>query len=149
MATRDLIPRRLSATPLRPPSGTVARLTDQVDDLYLGPSTAHIVDATTDRKIPHIRLTEGNLVQLGYGINQRRIWTAETDQTSAIAEEIASDKDLTKSLLKSCGVPIPEGELCAAPKLHGKRPRTSDCRGPETLQRKPRTRCVARPAYAG
>jgi cyanophycin synthetase len=50
-------------------------------------------------------------VQLGYGINQRRIWTAETDQTSAIAEEIASDKDLTKSLLKACGVPVPEGEL--------------------------------------
>jgi len=43
---------------------------------------------------------EGNLVQLGYGIAQRRIWTAETDQTSAIAEEIASDKDLTKSLLE-------------------------------------------------
>jgi cyanophycin synthetase len=43
--------------------------------------------------------------------HQRRIWTAETDQTSAIAEEIASDKDLTKSLLKACGVPVPEGEL--------------------------------------
>jgi cyanophycin synthetase len=50
-------------------------------------------------------------VQLGYGMAQRRIWTAETDQTSEIAEEIASDKDLTKSLLKSCGVPVPEGEL--------------------------------------
>jgi acyl-CoA synthetase (NDP forming) len=76
-----------------------------------GPQHAHIVDAATERGIPSIRLTEGNLVQLGYGINQRRIWTAETDQTSAIAEEIASDKDLTKSLLKSCGVPVPEGEL--------------------------------------
>jgi len=50
-------------------------------------------------------------VQLGYGVAQRRIWTAETDQTSAIAEEIASDKDLTKSLLKACGVPVPEGAL--------------------------------------
>jgi len=69
------------------------------------------VDAATDRQIPHIRLTEGNLVQLGYGSAQRRIWTAETDQTSAIAEEIASDKDLTKSLLKACGVPVPEGVL--------------------------------------
>jgi cyanophycin synthetase len=90
---------------------TVPDLLEMVDDLCLGPSTAHIVDAATARRIPHIRLTGGNLVQLGYGMAQRRIWTAETDQTSAIAEEIASDKDLTKSLLKSCGVPVPEGEL--------------------------------------
>lgn len=90
---------------------TVADLHEMVDDLCLGPSTAHIVDAATARKIPSIRLTDGNLVQLGYGVAQRRIWTAETDQTSAIAEEIASDKDLTKSLLKACGVPVPEGEL--------------------------------------
>ncbi len=92
-------------------AAAVTHLQEQVDDLCLGPSTANIVDAATARRIPSIRLTEGNLVQLGYGINQRRIWTAETDQTSAIAEEIASDKDLTKTLLKSCGVPVPEGEL--------------------------------------
>ena len=90
---------------------TVEDLTEMVDDLCLGPSTAHIVDAATARRIPNIRLTSGNLVQLGYGKAQRRIWTAETDQTSAIAEEIASDKDLTKALLKSCGVPVPEGDL--------------------------------------
>jgi cyanophycin synthetase len=82
-------------------AATVARLRDMVDALCLGPSTAHIVEAATERGIPHIRLTEGNLVQLGHGARQRRIWTAETDQTSAIAEEIASDKDLTKSLLQS------------------------------------------------
>ena len=92
------------ATPL-------AALRDMVDDLCLGPSTANIVDAATARRIPSIRLTGGNLVQLGYGKAQRRIWTAETDQTSAIAEEIASDKDLTKSLLSACGVPVPEGVL--------------------------------------
>ena len=90
---------------------TVARLTDMVESLCLGPSTANIVDAATDRKIPSIRLTDGNLVQLGHGARQRRIWTAETDATSAIAEGIASDKDLTKSLLASAGVPVPEGEL--------------------------------------
>jgi cyanophycin synthetase len=109
-SARDLIQAAINDTPFDL-GATVARLSEMVDDLCLGPSTSHIVDAATDRGIPHIRLTEGNLVQLGYGINQRRIWTAETDQTSAIAEEIASDKDLTKSLLKSCGVPIPEGEL--------------------------------------
>jgi cyanophycin synthetase len=89
----------------------VARLTDLVDRYCLGPSTANIVDAATARRIPSIRLTEGNLVQLGHGAAQRRIWTAETDRTSAIGESIASDKDLTKSLLASCGVPVPEGAL--------------------------------------
>ncbi|MES2149915.1 MAG: cyanophycin synthetase [Pseudomonadota bacterium] len=89
----------------------IAALKELVDEHCLGPSTAHIVEAATERTIPSIRLTDGNLVQLGHGAAQRRIWTAETDRTSAIAESIASDKDLTKSLLKSCGVPVPEGSL--------------------------------------
>ncbi|GAA4418586.1 cyanophycin synthetase [Acidovorax lacteus] len=93
----------------------VSRVRTEVDDQYLGPSTACIVTAATDRGIPHIRLNDGNLVQLGYGARQRRIWTAETEHTSAIAEGIASDKDLTKSLLKSCGVPIPEGQIVNSP----------------------------------
>ena len=93
----------------------VARVRTEVDDQYLGPSTACIVTAATDRGIPHIRLNDGNLVQLGYGASQRRIWTAESEYTSAIAEGIASDKDLTKSLLKSCGVPIPEGQVVHSP----------------------------------
>ena len=84
---------------------------DYIDGRYLGPSTAHIVNSATLRKIPHIRLNDGNLVQLGYGARQIRIWTAETDLTSAIAEGIAGEKDLTKTLLKSCGVPVPRGEL--------------------------------------
>ncbi len=92
-------------------AATVQGLTDLVDRWCLGPSTAHIVDAATERRIPSIRLTEGNLVQLGHGAAQRRIWTAETDRTSAIGEGIASDKDLAKTLLASCGVPVPEGAL--------------------------------------
>lgn len=89
----------------------VADVRDQIDACYLGPSTACIVAAATDRNIPHLRLNDGNLVQLGHGAAQRRIWTAETERTSAIAEGIAHDKDLTKSLLKGCGVPVPEGEI--------------------------------------
>ena len=89
----------------------VDRVRAKVDECYLGPSTAAIVAAATERRIPHIRLNDGNLVQLGYGAAQRRIWTAETEFTSAIAEGIAGDKDLTKNLLASCGVPVPEGEI--------------------------------------
>ncbi|MFO1211552.1 MAG: cyanophycin synthetase [Paenacidovorax caeni] len=84
-----------------------------INDRYLGPSTGCIVDAAGERRIPHIRLNDGNLVQLGYGAAQRRIWTAESDQTSAIAEGIAQDKDFTKRLLAACGVPVPEGRVVA------------------------------------
>lgn len=86
-----------------------------INDRYLGPSTGCIVDAASERRIPHIRLNDGNLVQLGYGAAQRRIWTAESDQTSAIAEGIAQDKDFTKRLLAACGVPVPEGQIVASP----------------------------------
>ena len=92
-------------------SAAVGRVREQVDDSYFGPSTAAIVGAATERGIPHVRLNDGNLVQLGHGARQRRIWTAETDRTSAIAEGIAGDKDLTKRLLGACGVPVPEGEI--------------------------------------
>ncbi|HWH73976.1 MAG TPA: cyanophycin synthetase [Methylibium sp.] len=95
-------------------AAAVAAVREKLDDSWLGPSTAAIVAAATDRRIPHLRLNEGNLVQLGHGARQRRIWTAETDRTSAIAEGIARDKDLTKRLLKSVGVPVPEGQVVAS-----------------------------------
>jgi cyanophycin synthetase len=94
---------------------TIEHLRDLADDLLLGPSTACIVNAAEERGIPSIRLSSGNLVQLGYGAKQRRIWTAETDQTSAIAESISRDKDLTKSLLASAGVPTPRGRIVTSP----------------------------------
>ncbi|MBC3868987.1 cyanophycin synthetase [Undibacterium oligocarboniphilum] len=111
---RDLLMAAINDTPFDL-NGKLAGLRDLVDARCLGPSTASIVDAATDRRIPSIRLTDGNLVQLGHGAAQRRIWTAETDRTSAIAESIACDKDLTKTLLKSCGVPVPEGCIVRSP----------------------------------
>ena len=86
-----------------------AELKEFAYDVCLGPSTRSIVDAAKAKSIPWRRLNEGSLVQLGYGIHQRRICTAETDSTSAIAESIAQDKELTRSLLRSIGIPTPEG----------------------------------------
>lgn len=83
----------------------------EIENRYLGPSTACIVNAAAERRIPFIRLNDGNLVQLGYGAAQRRVWSTETDKTSAIGFGIAEDKDLSKQLLKACGVPVPEWEL--------------------------------------
>jgi len=109
-AGRTLLMSAINNTPFDLAT-SVAALKELVDSHCLGPSTAHIVDAATERRIPFIRLNDGNLVQLGHGAAQRRIWTAETDRTGAIADSIASDKDLTKTLLSSCGLPVPEGAL--------------------------------------
>jgi cyanophycin synthetase len=84
-------------------------LRDLDEDVRLGPSTGSIVDAAIQKGIPYRRLTEGSMVQFGWGSKQRRIQAAETDTTSAIAESIAQDKDLTKSLLLAAGVPVPIG----------------------------------------
>ncbi|MFJ9531117.1 cyanophycin synthetase [Herbaspirillum sp. NPDC101396] len=113
-AGRDLVMAAIEDKPFDV-DATIEKLRDMVDSLCLGPSTACIVDAADERRIPSIRLSEGNLVQLGHGCKQRRIWTAETDQTSAIAESISRDKDLTKTLLQSCGVAIPEGRIVDSP----------------------------------
>ena len=85
------------------------RLRELDEDVRLGPSTGSIVNAATARNIPYRRLTQGSMVQFGWGSKQRRIQAAETDLTSAISESIAQDKDLTKMLLDAAGVPVPKG----------------------------------------
>jgi len=79
------------------------------EDVRLGPSTGSIVQAAVSRNIPYRRLTDGSLVMFGWGSKQRRIQAAEMDCTSAIAESIAQDKELTKKLLSAAGVPVPLG----------------------------------------
>ena len=111
---KDLVMAAIEDRPFDVPAA-IKEIEDLVDSLYLGPSTGCIVDAARERRIPATRLSEGNLVQLGYGNKQRRIWTAETELTSAIGEGISRDKDLTKSLLGSCGVPVPEGRMVESP----------------------------------
>lgn len=87
----------------------LARLRELDEDERLGPSTGSIVQAALACGIPYRRLTSGSMVQFGWGSKQRRIQAAETDATSAIAQSIAQDKELTKKLLDAAGVPIPFG----------------------------------------
>ena len=75
----------------------------------LGPSTQSIVDEATSRGISHIRLNNESYVQLGQGVHQRRIQATMMDNTSALGVEIADDKEGTKNLLASMGIPVPEG----------------------------------------
>jgi cyanophycin synthetase len=85
------------------------------DRYRLGPSTAAIVAAARARDIPVIRLTPtGSLVQLGYGIYQKRILASETSNTSSIAVDLCQEKSLTNQMLRAVGVPVPDGRVVAA-----------------------------------
>jgi len=75
-----------------------------------GPSTQAILDEAVSRDIPWIRLNKHSLVQLGQGVHQKRIRATMTSATSAIAVDVASDKDLTTRLLGAAGLPVPRQE---------------------------------------
>lgn len=90
-------------------NAALEQLRELDEDVRLGPSTGCIVDAAVARGIPYSRMTEGSMVRFGWGSKQRRIQAAEMDITSAIAEAIAQDKELTKKLLTAAGVPVPNG----------------------------------------
>ncbi len=107
---RALCEAALSDQPFDVPA-VLARLRELDEDVRLGPSTGAIVQAAHRRSVPVFRLTQGSLVQFGWGRKQRRIQAAETDRTSAIAEAIAQDKELTKRLLASAGISVPEGRI--------------------------------------
>lgn len=107
-AARELILATIDDRPFEL-DAELKRLRGVGDQWCLGPGTRAIVEAARERGVPHLRLNDGNLIQLGYGKAQRRIWTAETDRTSAVAEGIAQDKDLTRRLLAAAGVSVPSG----------------------------------------
>ncbi|MFT3719432.1 cyanophycin synthetase [Pseudorhodoferax sp.] len=108
-----LVRATLDGQPFDAPAA-IAELRALDEDERLGPSTGCIVEAATARGIPYRRLTRGSLVQFGWGARQRRIQAAELDATSAVAESIAQDKDLTKQLLHAAGVPVPRGRPVAS-----------------------------------
>src|SRR6185437_2813083 len=77
----------------------------------LGPSTGCIVEEAARRGIPYIRLNKQSLVQLGYGIHQKRIRATIASTTSNIAVDIACDKEETKNLLGAAEIPVPGGTV--------------------------------------
>jgi cyanophycin synthetase len=106
--------RLINTARTAPPEGIpelLEQLVDRADRVCLGPSTMLIVRAALARGIPYRRMSELSLVQFGQGVRQRRIWTAETDRTPAIAEAISRNKQLTKRLLAAAGVPVPQGRV--------------------------------------
>ena len=99
----------------------------------LGPSTRAIVEAATRRGIPTLRLTEhASVFQLGWGVKQQRIQATMTSKTSHIAVGLASDKDLTKRLLKDAGLPVPQG--CTVTTLEAAQAAAEGANGPVTMK---------------
>jgi len=98
--------------------GTVYDLSEDIqkmreirEDTRLGPSTGCIVDEAAKRGIPYIRLNKQSLVQLGYGVNQKRIRATIASTTGNIAVDIACDKEETKALLEAAEIPVPRGTV--------------------------------------
>lgn len=89
----------------------IQRMKEIRENERLGPSTGSIVEEAVSRNIPWIRLGRNSLVQLGYGVNQRRFQATITDRTSNIAVDIACNKEATKQILSSAAIPVPKGDI--------------------------------------
>jgi UDP-N-acetylmuramyl tripeptide synthase len=92
----------------------VERLSDLHRRLTPKAETAALVKAAKRRRIPVRFLNGEGLIQLGYGTRQHRLQGSQTDRTSATAEAIARDNQLTRNLLRAIGVPVPAGEAVAS-----------------------------------
>ena len=101
--------------PLEPPlelqlADGLAALRATAQRRAIGTSTGAILGAAMARGIPSTRITpEANMFTLGWGARQKRLQASITGDTGHIAVGIAADKELTKTLLREAGVPVPEG----------------------------------------
>src|SRR4029079_19370306 len=89
----------------------VQKLREIREDTRLGPSTGSVVEEAVRRGIPYIRLNKQSLVQLGFGVHQKRIRATIASTTSTIAVDIAGDKEETKNLLGAAQIPVPGGTV--------------------------------------
>lgn len=87
----------------------IADLKDLCASSALGPSTETIVKEAEARGIPWSLLSARAMIQLGYGVNQRRLQATLSSQSSILAVELACDKEGTKNILADAGVPVPRG----------------------------------------
>ena len=86
-------------------SGEVRRLANIAALSAPDADASSILDAAGALGIPSMKISP-KLIQLGYGVRQRRIWSSMTDATSAISEGISRDPELTQRLLSTCGLPV-------------------------------------------
>jgi cyanophycin synthetase len=95
-----------------PPSELKKDLDDLKDlrtKAALGASTEALVKEAQSRGIPSMELETCDLIQFGYGKYQKRVQAALTSHSNILGVELACDKEKTKKILASMGVPVPLG----------------------------------------
>lgn len=95
-----------------------AELTKDLEDLKelysesaLGPSTETIVREAETRGIPWTALPARAMIQLGYGVYQKRIQATLSNYSGILGVELACDKEGTKKMLRAAGIPVPSGTV--------------------------------------
>ncbi|AIS53582.1 cyanophycin synthetase CphA [Thermoanaerobacter kivui] len=91
--------------------GKLDKIRNIIAEIELGPSTMAIKNEAIKAGIPVTRVGNGSILRLGYGKYQKMIEGTISQNTSCIAVDIASDKILTKQILKDHGFPVPEGDV--------------------------------------
>jgi cyanophycin synthetase len=93
-------------------AAVIDRLRGVAYEAWPGTRVVAIIEAAKARDIPVHWVNKSarpNLLQFGHGARQRRIMTGRTDRTPYLAAALSTDKELTKELLRSVGVPVAEG----------------------------------------
>ncbi|WP_299616662.1 ATP-grasp domain-containing protein [Pelagibius sp.] len=70
------------------------------------PPAAILLDAARRRGIPWEKIG-GNVIRLGQGRFQHRIWSTVTSRTSRVADRLSQDKVATHRVLDDIGLPVP------------------------------------------
>jgi cyanophycin synthetase len=77
----------------------------------LGPSTESIIAEASARDIPWMNINSRAMIQLGYGIYQKRLQATLSNYTGILGVELACDKEATKGILRASGIPVPRGTV--------------------------------------
>jgi cyanophycin synthetase len=107
-ASRDLIVAAMDDRPCDV-AAVIRHLRALRREVSAGPNTAAMIEAARARGLPFRRVGPYSFVVLGHGSKQRRIYASMTDRIGYVANAVASDKELTKAMLRAAGVPVPEG----------------------------------------
>ncbi len=76
---------------------------------------SHLIKVLTDeatlQKLPSFHWERSQIIQFGLGANQKRLQSSFTNRTSYIGVKLSGNKEQTKNVLKTFGIPVPAGKL--------------------------------------
>ncbi|WP_053361965.1 cyanophycin synthetase [Bacillus sp. FJAT-27251] len=113
-AAKQIVLRILGGSQQIDVAGYIRRISELYFENKLGPSTEAILKAANRKKIPAERVGKESLIRLGTGSRQKFVQATISSQTSFMAVENSCDKQVTKDILHSCGLPVPKGEIVAS-----------------------------------